>query len=49
VEYGGGRFAILFIAEYGNIIFISILSSLIFFGGVGVLCYKILLIVIRIL
>ncbi|TKH92529.1 NADH-quinone oxidoreductase subunit H, partial [Campylobacter jejuni] len=35
VEYGGGGFAILFIAEYGNIIFISILTSVIFLGGVG--------------
>ena len=35
VEYGAGGFAVLFIAEYGNIIFISCLTSIIFFGGVG--------------
>lgn len=38
VEYGGGGFAILFMAEYGNIIFISFISSIMFTGGVGILC-----------
>lgn len=33
VEYGSGGFAILFISEYGNIIFIRYLSSYIFFRG----------------
>jgi len=41
VEYGGGGFAILFIAEYGNILFIRIITSIIFLGGLGVYCYKI--------
>lgn len=33
VEYGGVGFAIIFIAEYANIIFISIIRALIFCGG----------------
>nr|YP_007317420.1 NADH dehydrogenase subunit 1 [Atrina pectinata]AGA63955.1 NADH dehydrogenase subunit 1 [Atrina pectinata]UZT27166.1 NADH dehydrogenase subunit 1 [Atrina pectinata] len=33
VEYGGGGFAALFIAEYGNIIFISFFTISIFFGS----------------
>nr|YP_010531332.1 NADH dehydrogenase subunit 1 [Processina sexmaculata]UXX17591.1 NADH dehydrogenase subunit 1 [Processina sexmaculata] len=32
VEYGGGQFAFLFISEYSSIIFISILSVMIFMG-----------------
>jgi len=32
VEYGGGGFAVLFIAEYGNIIFIRFFTVRIFFG-----------------
>ncbi|TKH92705.1 hypothetical protein FCN23_09385 [Campylobacter jejuni] len=38
VEYGGGGFAILFIAEYGNIIFMRAVTSVMFIGGVGLLC-----------
>nr|QZZ18311.1 NADH dehydrogenase subunit 1 [Eurhadina jarrayi] len=33
VEYGSGGFALLFISEYASIIFMSLLSSLIFLGG----------------
>lgn len=33
VEYGGGGFAVLFIAEYGNIIFIRFFTVRVFFGG----------------
>nr|QSL98484.1 NADH dehydrogenase subunit 1 [Mileewa alara] len=33
VEYGGGQFAFLFIAEYSSIIFISLLSCVIFLGS----------------
>lgn len=32
-EYAGGTFALIFIAEYTNIIFMSLLSMLIFFGS----------------
>lgn len=40
VEYGSGLFALLFMAEYGNIIFIRFLTSLIFFK------FRILIIII---
>lgn len=33
VEYRGGGFAILFMAEYGRILFISLLTGILFFGG----------------
>jgi NADH-ubiquinone oxidoreductase chain 1 len=33
VEYGRGGFALLFLSEYGRIIFMSYLITLIFFGG----------------
>jgi len=33
VEYGGGTFALIFIAEYANILLISLISSVLFFGG----------------
>ncbi len=33
-EYGGVGFALLFIAEYGNILFIRVLVIGLFFGGV---------------
>lgn len=34
IEYGGVGFAVLFIAEYSNILFISVLVVSLFFGGV---------------
>lgn len=34
VEYGGVGFAVLFIAEYSNILFMSVLVVRLFFGGV---------------
>ena len=33
IEYGRGGFALLFLAEYGSIIFMSYLVRCIFFGG----------------
>nr|AXS64853.1 NADH dehydrogenase subunit 1 [Cucujoidea sp. 14 KM-2017] len=33
VEYSGGGFALIFLAEYGSILFMSMLCSLIFLGG----------------
>nr|UZN44225.1 NADH dehydrogenase subunit 1 [Acharax sp. NY-2022] len=33
VEYSGGSFALIFMAEYANILFMSLISSLLFFGG----------------
>nr|ARB50142.1 NADH dehydrogenase subunit 1 [Eteoneus sigillatus] len=32
IEYGGGGFALVFLAEYGNIIFMSFLTSIFFLG-----------------
>lgn len=33
IEYGGGEFAFLFIAEYGRILFMSALTACLFIGG----------------
>ena len=33
IEYGSGGFAFLFLAEYGRILFMRYLTSLVFFGG----------------
>lgn len=46
VEYGGGGFALLFMAEYGNIIFIRAITRVIFFGGVGSFCWKLICVVV---
>nr|YP_009000424.1 NADH dehydrogenase subunit 1 [Argas lagenoplastis]AHF21612.1 NADH dehydrogenase subunit 1 [Argas lagenoplastis] len=42
IEYGSYGFALLFMAEYGNIIFMSMISSLMFLGGLGVFCLNLL-------
>nr|UYB78586.1 NADH dehydrogenase subunit 1 [Alectorobius rietcorreai] len=44
IEYGSYGFAILFMSEYGNIIFMSMISSIMFFGGVGFMGMYMLLI-----
>ena len=33
VEYGAGGFALIFIAEYANILLIRLLTGCLFFGG----------------
>lgn len=33
IEYGGGEFAFLFVAEYGRILFMSFFTSVLFLGG----------------
>jgi NADH-ubiquinone oxidoreductase chain 1 len=33
VEYGGGLFSIIFVCEYGMLLFFSFLTGLVFFGG----------------
>nr|UYB78209.1 NADH dehydrogenase subunit 1 [Alectorobius capensis] len=38
IEYGSYGFAMLFMSEYGNIIFMSMVSSILFFGGFGFFC-----------
>nr|YP_010393091.1 NADH dehydrogenase subunit 1 [Bankia setacea]UPX89073.1 NADH dehydrogenase subunit 1 [Bankia setacea]UPX89085.1 NADH dehydrogenase subunit 1 [Bankia setacea]UPX89097.1 NADH dehydrogenase subunit 1 [Bankia setacea]UPX89109.1 NADH dehydrogenase subunit 1 [Bankia setacea]UPX89121.1 NADH dehydrogenase subunit 1 [Bankia setacea] len=35
VEYGGGAFAMIALAEYGSMFFMSVLSSVLFFSGLG--------------
>nr|YP_002456336.1 NADH dehydrogenase subunit 1 [Watersipora subtorquata]ABY55221.1 NADH dehydrogenase subunit 1 [Watersipora subtorquata] len=35
IEYGGGKFALLFIAEYGSILFMSMLTACLFMGGLS--------------
>nr|YP_010535596.1 NADH dehydrogenase subunit 1 [Alectorobius microlophi]UYB78430.1 NADH dehydrogenase subunit 1 [Alectorobius microlophi] len=44
IEYGSYGFAMLFMSEYGNIIFMSVVSCMLFFGGMGYLCLFMLLI-----
>jgi NADH-ubiquinone oxidoreductase chain 1 len=36
VEYGGGGFALIFLAEYARILFISLLFSLLFLGSLKI-------------
>lgn len=33
IEYSAGGFALIFIAEYGNILVMSLFTSILFFGG----------------
>nr|UOU85369.1 NADH dehydrogenase subunit 1 [Theodoxus fluviatilis] len=33
IEYGSGGFALIFMAEYANILFMSLLTAILFFGG----------------
>nr|YP_010535661.1 NADH dehydrogenase subunit 1 [Alectorobius puertoricensis]UYB78547.1 NADH dehydrogenase subunit 1 [Alectorobius puertoricensis]UYB78560.1 NADH dehydrogenase subunit 1 [Alectorobius puertoricensis] len=37
IEYGGYGFAMLFMSEYGNIIFMSMISTILFFGNLGLM------------
>jgi len=46
VEFGGVSFAILFIAEYGNIIFFSWVTRKLFFCNRGIFIIKILIIIL---
>nr|UYB78742.1 NADH dehydrogenase subunit 1 [Ornithodoros turicata] len=43
IEYGSYGFAVLFMSEYGNIIFMSMISSIMFIGGLGFMCIGLLL------
>jgi NADH-ubiquinone oxidoreductase chain 1 len=40
IEYGRGGFALLFLAEYASIIFMSYLMGVIFFGGLGLILFN---------
>nr|YP_003434439.1 NADH dehydrogenase subunit 1 [Chaetoderma nitidulum]ABM69283.1 NADH dehydrogenase subunit 1 [Chaetoderma nitidulum] len=37
VEYSGGGFAFVFMAEYGSILFLSMITSLFFYGGMSLM------------
>jgi NADH-ubiquinone oxidoreductase chain 1 len=43
VEYGSGGFAVLFIAEYGNIMFISFLRRILFLRRCGYMICNVLI------
>nr|YP_010535739.1 NADH dehydrogenase subunit 1 [Ornithodoros asperus]UYB78755.1 NADH dehydrogenase subunit 1 [Ornithodoros asperus]UYB78768.1 NADH dehydrogenase subunit 1 [Ornithodoros asperus] len=43
IEYGSYGFAILFMSEYGNIIFMSMISSAMLMGGLGWMCCGVIL------
>ena len=43
IEYGGGMFALIFIAEYGIIIFLSSITALLFLGGSRILLKALIL------
>ena len=40
IEYGGGGFALLFLAEYGRILVIRVFSSVLFIGGFGIFFFS---------
>nr|UXX50197.1 NADH dehydrogenase subunit 1 [Alectorobius capensis] len=44
IEYGSYGFAMLFMSEYGNMIFMSMVSSILFFGGFGFFCFIVMVI-----
>nr|QVD40463.1 NADH dehydrogenase subunit 1 [Ixodes (Pholeoixodes) sp. YTF-2021a] len=46
IEYGSWNFAVLFIAEYGNIILISVISANLFFGDVGVMMMNVMIVMV---
>nr|UNO53636.2 NADH dehydrogenase subunit 1 [Ixodes (Pholeoixodes) sp.] len=46
IEYGSWNFAVLFIAEYGNIILISVISANLFFGDMGVMMMNVMIVMV---
>nr|WKW95276.1 NADH dehydrogenase subunit 1 [Ixodes vespertilionis] len=46
IEYGSWNFAVLFMAEYGNMILISLITSSLFFGSVGFMMFNVLIVMI---
>nr|NP_008509.1 NADH dehydrogenase subunit 1 [Ixodes hexagonus]AAD05516.1 NADH dehydrogenase 1 [Ixodes hexagonus] len=46
IEYGSWNFAVLFIAEYGNIILISVITTNLFFGDMGVMMINVLVVMV---
>nr|BEI62463.1 NADH dehydrogenase subunit 1 [Ixodes nipponrhinolophi] len=46
IEYGSWNFAILFMAEYGNMILISLISTILFVGSVGFMMINVLMVMV---
>nr|BEI62450.1 NADH dehydrogenase subunit 1 [Ixodes fujitai] len=46
IEYGSWNFALLFMAEYGNIILISMITTNLFFGSVGFMMMNVLMVMV---
>lgn len=46
IEYGSWNFAVLFIAEYGNIILIRVITTNLFFGNIGIIMVNVLVVMI---
>nr|QLD97192.1 NADH dehydrogenase subunit 1 [Ixodes simplex]QLD97205.1 NADH dehydrogenase subunit 1 [Ixodes simplex] len=46
IEYGSWNFAVLFMAEYGNIILISLITSNLFFGSTGFMMVNVLMVMV---
>lgn len=46
IEYGSWRFAVLFIAEYGNMILFRVITSNLFFGSMGIFIFNVIVIII---
>ena len=40
IEYGSAGFALIFLAEYGNILIMSLLSAILFFGGGNIFLFE---------
>jgi NADH-ubiquinone oxidoreductase chain 1 len=49
IEYGGGRFVLLFLAEYANILFISAIAVRLFFYRNNIFFYSLMVLFIRVL
>nr|YP_010350331.1 NADH dehydrogenase subunit 1 [Ixodes barkeri]UOK09760.1 NADH dehydrogenase subunit 1 [Ixodes barkeri]UOL50403.1 NADH dehydrogenase subunit 1 [Ixodes barkeri] len=49
IEYGSWNFAILFMAEYGNIIFLSMISSYLFMGKDSIFLFSLIIMILYIL
>lgn len=49
IEYRAGGFALIFMAEYTNILFIRIISALLFFGGSFLMYSRDLLMFLKVL
>nr|YP_010287120.1 NADH dehydrogenase subunit 1 [Ixodes acutitarsus]UKT61186.1 NADH dehydrogenase subunit 1 [Ixodes acutitarsus] len=46
IEYGSWSFAVLFMAEYGNMILFSVITSNLFFGSMGIFMFNVIVMMI---